>query len=81
MDEIKFKSLEELYIKLLPAFKTKINELERHNIKGIKEETIWNYLKDNYWKNKKDLTLGEMVDDILNTPNDKIVTYVLNNRK
>ena len=73
MDDYKFKSLDELYRKLLPAFKTKVSELKRYNINYIKEVDIWNYLKNNYWKNKHDLTLGDMVNDILNTPNDELV--------
>lgn len=76
MDEFRFKSLGELYKKLLPALNTKVGDLNRANIKYIKEMDIWNYLKDNYWKNRSDLTLGEMVNDILSTPNFKLEEYV-----
>ncbi len=76
MDEFKFKSLGELYQKLLPAFNTKVADLKRQKIYNIREIDIWNYLKTYYWSNKKDLTLGEMVNDILSTPNDDLITYV-----
>ena len=75
MDEFRFKSLGELYKKLLPALNTKVGDLKRANIKYIKEIDVWNYLKDNYWKNRSDLTLGEMVNDILSTPNFKLEEY------
>ena len=76
MDEFKFKSLEELYQRLLPAFNTKVADLKRANIYNIREIDLWNYLKNNYWKTKRNLTLGEMVNDILSTPNDDLITYV-----
>lgn len=76
MNEFKFKSLEELYRKLLPALSTKVADLKRGNIIGIKEIDIWNYLKTFYWRNKQDLTLGEMVDDILSTPNEELLKFV-----
>ena len=79
MDEIKFKSLEELYQRLLPAFKTKVADLKRTGIYNIREIDIWNYLKNNYWRQKRNLTLGEMVNDILSTPNEELIKFVTNN--
>ena len=76
MDELKFTNLEQLYRKLLPALTTKVADLKRSNVVGIKEIDIWNYLKIFYWKTKKDLTLGEMVDDILSTPNEELVKFI-----
>ena len=38
-------------------------------------------MKDNYWKNRSDLTLGEMVNDILSTPNFKLEEYVTRTNK
>lgn len=81
MDELKFRSLEELYHRLLPAFRTKVSDLKRHKIFNVNEIDIWNYLKTYYWCNKKDLTLGEMVNDILSTPNDDLCLFVMNNNK
>ena len=42
MDDFRFKSLGELYKKLLPALNTKVGDLKRANIKYIKEiDSIW----------------------------------------
>lgn len=81
MDEFKFRTLEELYRRLLPAFNTKVADLKRQKIYNVSEIDIWNYLKTYYWRNKKDLTLGEMVNDILSTPSDDLITFVMHNKK
>jgi len=81
MDNFRFKSLEELYRKLLPALRAKVSDLKRNNIKNVTEEDIWNYLKNNYWREKYDLTLGEMVNDILSVTNNEIISYILKNKK
>ena len=70
-----FKNLEELYQKVLPALTTKVNELKRSNIKYINEIDIWRF-KKNYWQNSKELTLGDMVNDILSTPNHLLEEYI-----
>ena len=83
MGDLKFNSLEDLYKKLLPALRTKVNELKRSGITYIKEEDIWEYLKNASWKKKSDLTLGDMVDDILCASNENLEKYkkelILNN--
>lgn len=77
MDNFRFKSLEDLYKRLLPAFTTKVNDIKRNNINNIKEIDLWNYLKNNEWMNKKDLTLGEMVNDILTLNINDVQEYLL----
>ena len=69
MNELKFKSLNELYERLLPALRSKKKELNANGFNYIHEEDIWNYLKQYVWKNNINLTLDKMVDDILNTKN------------
>ena len=86
MEEIKFESLEELYKRIKPALITKKNEMHRDGYIYIKEEDIWNYLKEVKWKNAKGLSLYEMTSDILNTDNLIIDNYLkeklnLRNRK
>lgn len=71
--DLNFKSVEELYIRLLPALKTKKNEMKSLKM-NINEIDIWNYFCQNIWNQKNGLTMGEMVDDILNT--DSIDIYV-----
>ncbi|MCI8394659.1 MAG: hypothetical protein HFH86_04190 [Bacilli bacterium] len=75
MDE-KFSSIEELYARLLPALKSKENELHKNHMIYITEKDIWNYFRENKWNRGVNLTLFDMVDDILNTDNDVIDEYV-----
>ena len=76
MDDIKFKTLNELYERLLPALRSKKKELNSSGFNYIHEEDIWNYLKSYTWKNNNNLTLDKMVDDILNTSNQEFENYM-----
>ncbi len=80
MDE-KFSSLESLYKRLLPALKSKQKELHQNHMIYITIEDIWNYLKNTKWNRGVNLTLFDMVDDILNTKNEYIDEYVIERRK
>ena len=51
MEEFKFKSLNELFNRLYPAFNAKVNELKNENIL-VTEIILWNYLKENIWSTK-----------------------------
>ncbi len=84
--EMMFRSLEELYKRLKPALYTKKEEMKRNGYVYIKEEDIWNYLKEIKWKNSKDLSLYQMTCDILDTDDMIIDNYLrqklnLKNRK
>lgn len=74
--EVAFNSVEDLYKRVKPALRSKIREFRRKNIFYVKEEDIWNFLVENKWKITKGLELNEIVDDILNTDNEKIILYV-----
>lgn len=74
--DIEFGSLEELYNRIKPALMTKKNEMHRDGYIYIKEEDIWNYLKEIKWKDAKDLSLYDMTSDILNTENIIIDNYL-----
>jgi hypothetical protein len=74
--DIEFKSLEELYQRIKPALMTKKIEMHRSGYTYIKEEDIWNYLKEIKWRNSKDLSLSDMVSDILNTDDINIDSYL-----
>lgn len=63
------KTLEELYVKLLPALRTKKKEMQQEKMLGINEEDIWFYMCKKVWNGRNSLTLGEMVNDILNIEN------------
>lgn len=73
----KISTQKELYIKLLPAIRTKKHELEAAGFKFVKEIDIWNYNKIYCWKDAKGLTLASMVDNILNTPNELYADYAI----
>lgn len=72
----KFNSLNELYERVLPALKTKVAEFKRAKISFINANDIWNYCLYNIWKNRKDLRIYEIVDDILNADAFNIEIYV-----
>lgn len=74
MDE--FNSLEELYARLKPALHTKKEEMRRAGYEYIKSEDIWNYLKESVWKKANNLSLHQMVSDILNTDSELIDAYL-----
>lgn len=76
MEEMKFHSLNELYKRLLPAIKCRVNDLKARKITYIHEEDIWNCLKEQIWSRKSNLALYNMVDDILNTPSEIFENYV-----
>lgn len=65
MENIYFKSLNELYIRVRPAIRSKIAEFERQNIGYIKENDIWNYLRKTNWNQKQNLELCDMISDIM----------------
>lgn len=69
-------TLTELYKLLLPALRSKKREMHKLKYFYITEKDIWNYIKDNIWSKSSNLTLADMVSDILNTDNDKISGYV-----
>lgn len=66
----------DLYKRLTPALNCKKRELERLNIKNIKNEDIWNYILKTKWENVVGLDLSKMVDDILNLDNDDLTKFM-----
>ena len=65
--DYEFSTLKDLYLRVEPALTTKRIELERLGYSNIENIDIWKYLVEAKWKNAKDLTLSDIVDDILNT--------------
>lgn len=79
-----FTTVEQLYERLKPALRTKRREMKSLGYNYIREEDIWNYLKEVKWINSKNLLLFEMVRDVLNVDNGMIDNYVrqkLNSRE
>lgn len=80
MDQVKFNSIDELYNRLKPAFKIKIEELETKNILNIENKDLWMYLSKTKWQSKENLELCDMVSDILNLDEYDFLKYI-NNKK
>ncbi|MBR3229972.1 MAG: hypothetical protein IKF91_04010 [Bacilli bacterium] len=70
--DMDFSSLEELYNRLKPALRTKKRELKENGYGYLKIEDIWNYLRENKWSRSSNLSLNDMVSDILNADNEFI---------
>lgn len=69
--DIEFKNLLELKTRITPALKTKVKELNSY----VTEEDIWNYQKIK-WKESNNLTLYDIINDIINLKKEEIEEYV-----
>lgn len=77
MDEdVKFRSLPELYKRILPALKSKKRELKLKGFSYIYEEDIWNFLKNFKWSGARNLDLGIIINDVFNVNEDQLNEYV-----
>ena len=74
--ELEFNNLSELYERLKPALRTKKNEMNRRGYTYIRLEDIWNYLKEVKWLHSKNLSLYQMVSDVLNVEEHLIDRYL-----
>lgn len=74
--DIEFNSLEELKQRVTPALETKLKELKSKNYNYVTTEDIWQFLIKN-WKKGKDLTLYDIINDILNLNNEDIEEYAV----
>lgn len=71
-----FSSQEELYERVKPALKSRVKDLKRIGINYVQDVDVWNYLKNNVWNKKNNLTLGEIVNDIMTAGNSELESYV-----
>lgn len=62
MDE--YKNMRDLFNGLIPAFNVKLRLIKK-DYDYITKTDIWNYLKINKWCKDTNLTISEMVDDII----------------
>lgn len=76
-----YRNQKELYLNLIPALNVKIKHLRRGNYNDITREDIWNYLRDNKWRYGVDLTLADMVQDIIHLDNLEISNFKKNNER
>lgn len=71
-----FSSIEELYKRVTPALNSKVKDLTRVGVTYVQKADVWNYLKNNIWCKKSNLSLGEVVNDIMTVSNGELETYV-----
>jgi len=62
---MEFTSLQQLYKKLIPAFNVKKRLILNSKYKDITNENIWLYLTETKWRQAKNLSLPEMINDII----------------
>ena len=70
--DIKFNSVKELYKRVEPALRTKRRLLIKKGIK-IKEEDIFKYLAKTKWSKSTNLSLNDIVSDIINVKDDVFI--------
>ena len=75
--DYEFSSLEELYKRVIPALKSKVDELQKYGNLSISKYDLWKCLIINKWRNETGLMLSDIVDDILNTSFDEINSYYM----
>ena len=78
MNEIYFENVNDLYSRIKPALRSKVKEIKIMHKIDINEEDIFIYLSENKWNKSNNLSLYDMVDDILYLNNDLIIDYIAN---
>lgn len=76
MVDEKFNSITELYRRVLPALRSKKKELTINKLPFITEKDIWDYLRDYKWNKETNLTLFDIVNDILTVKESDLVEYM-----
>ncbi len=71
-----FKTQYELYNRVKPALNVKLRLLKNSDYSNISKKDIWNYLKNTKWVNSVNLTLAEIVNDIIHADNKEIDIYL-----
>lgn len=79
MEKVMFSSIDELYNRLKPAFRIKVDELSKKKYDFITNKDIWNYLSKKKWSLEKNLELYDMVNDILNINEAELINFINKN--
>lgn len=72
---MEYSSQEELFNSLKGAFNVKLR-LIKDEYDYINSVDIWNYLKINKWCKDKNLSLSEMVNDIIDVDMEKVDVFL-----
>ena len=73
---MEYTSQKELYLKLLPVFKVKNRLIQKSNYKNLTNENIWHYLSKEKWSKSHNLTISDIVNDIITVELDKVNKYI-----
>ena len=73
---MEFATQKELYLKLLPVFTVKKRLMSITKYKHLTNEDIWTYLIETKWRKSYDLSLSDIVNDIINVDIDKVNNYM-----
>lgn len=68
---MEFANIIELKARIMPALKIRVKELRKQNI-YFTEESLFRYFVE-IWKDRYNLTLSDIVDDILNKKIDEVI--------
>ena len=71
--DIVFNSQEELYKRVKPALLSKQKEIQRFNNTNLEIDEIWRILIEKKWKEANDLTLSDIVNDIMNASYEELI--------
>lgn len=71
-----FNTLADLYKRVLPALKSKVKELKQKQISYVTEKEVWDCLRKTKWNEENDLTLFDIVNDILFLEDKEIINYL-----
>ena len=63
--DLEFKNIEELKKRIMPALRIRVRELKKQKY-SVDEDSLWEYFVG-IWQEKKNLTLADLVEDVLNT--------------
>lgn len=67
-----FNTLAELKQRVMPALRKKASDFKRQGF-DYGEEDIWLYLKQNKWMKSQNLSLNEIVNDILKLTKEELM--------
>ncbi len=71
-----FSTLKDLYERVLPALKSKVKELKKSHLSFVTERDVWDCLRKSKWNKESDLTLYDIVNDILFIEEKEILNYL-----
>lgn len=71
-----FGTLKDLYERVLPALRSKVKELKNNRFSFVTEKDVWDCLRKNKWNGESDLTLYDIVNDILFLEEKEILNYM-----